>query len=146
MKRCIVCAEEFPETEEFFYKCNSGLHGRCKPCHRADVKRRFNTLSQEERSQSDRRRAIKYKYNITPEQYEAMLAAQDNCCAVCERPAEDFARVLHIDHCHETGAVRGLLCAVCNTSLGGFRDDPQLLLRAIEYLARPPAAMLGAAA
>lgn len=62
-----------------------------------------------------------------------MLAEQGGRCAVCaERPAE------HVDHDHVTGKVRGLLCFNCNGGLGQFRDDPQILELAIEYLTPEP--------
>jgi hypothetical protein len=68
-----------------------------------------------------------------------MLEAQDYKCAICGvldvvAPGNG---ALAVDHCHETGRVRGLLCSICNTSLGGFRDDPELLQRAVNYLNRP---------
>jgi len=72
------------------------------------------------------------KYGITPEQFFAMVKEQDNRCKICKREAGK--RRLHIDHCHTTGKIRGLLCSPCNTSLGGFRDDPELLRAAIQYL------------
>jgi hypothetical protein len=56
------------------------------------------------------------RYGITLENYEAMLEAQDGGCYICGNPPN--AKRLHVDHCHETGAVRGLLCAGCNRTLG----------------------------
>ena len=56
--------------------------------------------------------------------------------AVCTHSAEetDYQRRMHIDHCHDTGAVRGLLCHGCNTGIGSLNDDIELLQRAIDYL------------
>jgi hypothetical protein len=66
-----------------------------------------------------------------------MLVAQGGGCAICgstdtKGPGQFFA----VDHCHETGAVRGLLCLCCNTALGQLGDDVDLLRRAIDYLNR----------
>jgi hypothetical protein len=63
-----------------------------------------------------------------------LLSAQDGRCAICG--AERGTRRLAIDHDHTTGFIRGLLCVRCNTGLGSFRDDPELLRKAIEYLDR----------
>ncbi len=64
--------------------------------------------------------------------YERLLAAQNGGCAICGKEAN--GNRLSVDHDHGTGRVRGLLCQQCNTGLGGFRDDPALLERAIAYL------------
>jgi len=71
-------------------------------------------------------------YGITVPQYEAMLARQQGCCAICRKPPK--GRRLAVDHCHTTNAVRGLLCTTCNTAIGALYDDPVILQRAIDYL------------
>ena len=73
------------------------------------------------------------KYGITVEQYQDLLDSQDGKCAVCK---SEFTHTPHIDHCHSTGVVRGLLCPTCNTGLGKFRDNVDVLLSAISYLKR----------
>jgi hypothetical protein len=72
------------------------------------------------------------RYGLTPEEYDLMLVLQDGLCAICHRPPTDIK--LAVDHDHETGTVRGLLCPSCNNGLGRFRDDPALLTRAADYL------------
>lgn len=59
---------------------------------------------------------------------------QNNCCAICGNPPSDD-RALALDHDHQTGVLRDLLCTNCNVGLGNFRDDPDLLARAADYLA-----------
>lgn len=72
---------------------------------------------------------LRFRYGITYEQYEALFKAQRGLCALCgKRPAAD------VDHDHKTHIVRGLLCRACNVGLGLFREDAQLLLKAISYL------------
>lgn len=72
-------------------------------------------------------------YGLTSIQYDAMLTAQQGACAICLQP-ERGTRRLAVDHDHATGAVRGLLCASCNTAIGHMRDDPQRLRNAANYL------------
>ncbi|MFD5910229.1 endonuclease VII domain-containing protein [Streptomyces massasporeus] len=70
------------------------------------------------------------QYGLAIEQYREMRDKQAGACAICGAAA----KTLHIDHCHVTGRVRGLLCPMCNTGLGQFQDDVQRMLVAIEYL------------
>lgn len=74
------------------------------------------------------------KYGITPEEYNALFDAQKGCCKVCDTHQTELKRKLCVDHCHDTGRVRGLLCDGCNLGLGKFKDDYDLVLKAAEYL------------
>jgi len=71
-------------------------------------------------------------YGVSRAQYEAMLESQGGMCAICGGPPG--VRSLAVDHDHETKRVRGLLCSGCNTGIGGLRENPELLGRAIDYL------------
>ena len=82
--------------------------------------------------EAQRSALLKVRYGITFADYDAMLMKQDGRCAICRKPPK--GRYLHVDHDHETGAVRGLLCARCNTALGHINDDKNRLLGLIEYL------------
>lgn len=74
---------------------------------------------------------MRSRYGITLDDYERMLEEQDGGCAICGRET-DYP--LYVDHCHEGGRVRGLLCATCNSGIGKFLDDPDLLVAAAAYL------------
>jgi hypothetical protein len=77
------------------------------------------------------------RYGITAHQFDEMLVAQRGLCAICSKTMKNGSRSgdgLHIDHCHKTGAVRGLLCGKCNLAIGLFSDDPTSLAKAIDYL------------
>lgn len=78
------------------------------------------------------------RHGITMQRYRELLAQQGGGCALCGVAKRGWARGadLHIDHCHVTGRVRGLLCGDCNTAIGRFGDDPVKLRRAADYLER----------
>jgi Recombination endonuclease VII len=71
------------------------------------------------------------RYGITAEESDAMLEAQDGLCAICRT-----APAAHVDHDHDTGEIRELLCFNCNGGLGQFRDDPEVLRAAADYVER----------
>jgi hypothetical protein len=93
-----------------------------------------------ERLNGERRSRGWRKYGLVAADYERMLAAQGGVCAICKRKGK---RWLCVDHCHETQAVRGLLCDKCNTALGFFGDDADRMRAAGEYLDRARAAASG---
>lgn len=70
------------------------------------------------------------KYGVTRDQFEDMIKKQDNRCAICLKILKKFV----IDHNHETGKVRGILCWSCNTLLGMAGDDIAILKRSVKYL------------
>ncbi len=71
------------------------------------------------------------RYGMTPEEYSSLLEVQKGGCAVCGKKC---TRRLAVDHDHETGRVRGLLCMPCNTAIGSLRDSPALVAKAVVYL------------
>ena len=79
---------------------------------------------------------VRRQYGITLAEYEQMLRDQNNKCAICKNEDEVEGRRLAIDHCHESGNVRGLLCGKCNRGLGLFYDNKELLDNAISYLTK----------
>src|SRR5262249_33531137 len=84
----------------------------------------------------ERRRTLR-KYGLTEMDWDRMLAAQRNCCAIChtDKPGGKGER-WHIDHDHVTNQGRGLLCHNCNVGIGNLRDDPEIIKRAAAYVAR----------
>lgn len=80
-----------------------------------------------------KKQGIGRKYGVTPERYIFMFKQQGGRCKICgARPKK--SRRLAIDHCHETNKIRGLLCSPCNTALGLFQDNPELVNTAASYL------------
>lgn len=104
----------------------------------ADNPERRAAYQAEYRDRPERKRAMRdgyYRrtYGKSADEVDEMLDAQNGGCAICGAKPERLAS-MHIDHDHEHGHLRGLLCVSCNQGLGQFRDDPALLLRAIVYL------------
>lgn len=97
--------------------------------------RRRANLANPERAHL-RKKAIHLKavFGMTLADYDALLERQAGGCAICGTPKSKNGRKLAVDHCHETGRIRGLLCNRCNYGIGQFHDRPDFLLRAAEYV------------
>jgi len=122
-KKCPNCSE-LKDVSEFYQQKQdwTGYASWCKKCYRS-VYRIHNTRGKARRLFS--------RYGITAEQLEEMKIAQDNKCKICRT---ELIKP-HVDHDHETGTVRGVLCGNCNLGLGAFGDNPEFLQAAIDYLA-----------
>ena len=144
MKQCSKC-KVLKEIEEFYirrYKNGKeGRQHRCKTCQKVWTQpatkawRKSNPSSQK---QSNRKTKIRLKYGASLETIHALLEKQGNKCQICAEPiwfgASDKRNVPHVDHCHKTGMIRGLLCLTCNTGIGMFGDSSDLLQKATDYL------------
>jgi hypothetical protein len=153
-KKCTTCGKEKDRSE--FYRDRSkpdGLHPKCADCHKEyarnkrknDAEWRARCL---ERSKAYRQKypnrvkssirwsTIKKKYGITRGEYLLMLKSQGGACAICgtKGSGTSWSENLHVDHNHETGVVRGLLCQPCNVSLGKMKNSAELLRKAAKYL------------
>lgn len=130
MKLCPVC-EETKSLEEY-WKGQSA----CIVCMKHKQKNYWNSRTPKKRLEQH----LKYKYGITPEQFLAAWEDQSGCCAICSETLPDLLvyenrrRGYAIDHNHDTGEFRGILCLHCNTLLGMAGDNPDILTRAIKYL------------
>lgn len=80
---------------------------------------------------------LKYKYGVTREQYDAMLKAQSNACAICGRDQSTMSKSMSVDHCHISKKVRGLVCQRCNVFIGYIETRPDILPKVRMYLEIP---------
>ena len=129
-KVCTMCEQDKPFED--FWKASKGKFGyqaQCKDCQR-DYRRQRHT----ENPDLWRVGNLKRNYNLSLEEYRDLFIVQNNACAICERTTNSDGRSLAVDHDHETGEVRGILCISCNRGLGYFQDDPILLEKASQYL------------
>jgi hypothetical protein len=146
LARCTKCGETKPRDAFRFEPRNRDqLRSNCKDCDRAYARvrqreteqyYRWRAANPEAAHRVGRRSHLLNRYGITIEQYEALVVAQDGCCAICgsDNPRSHKRRYFAIDHDHITGKIRGLLCIPCNTGIGGLQDDPALLESALRYL------------
>lgn len=86
--------------------------------------------------ESGRANRLRIRYGLTVNDYDDMFTSQNGQCAICLTCSE---KRLHVDHDHQTGIVRGLLCSACNRGLGDFKDDHSRLLAAVAYLKKEEA-------
>lgn len=145
-KTCKTCHKEFLATTEFFHPAQTGRYGlkaHCKSCYRKHNSQQVK-LHQKERTAYQNKwyhknqehiynKNILRVYGLTREQYNTMALAQNGVCAICGE-TDKGGKKLNIDHDHNTGQVRGLLCYKCNSGLGSFEDNPRLLNKAVCYL------------
>jgi len=82
-----------------------------------------------------KRANIKRNYGLSWDAYLALLESQNYKCVICKQEINiDIKHSVHVDHDHNTGRVRGILCSTCNLGLGNFKDNIEFLKSAIDYL------------
>lgn len=144
MQTCKRCLQEKPLDAFQFRKETGKYRGVCIACISADNLKRYRskTSTRSAHWEAHVRNVLK-KYGLTQEGYENLWEKQEGHCAICETPMERWGKRVGkgvnstqavIDHDHSTGKVRGLLCNLCNSGLGKFKDDPYTLRKAIIYL------------
>lgn len=146
-KKCSKCKK--CKAIHDFYKEKGKPRSECKKCNIAMVLKGRNPEKHKKSNKNwasrhpDRIRDLNLRmcYGITLIQYNEILASQNGMCAVCNatdsgpsRKGSSKMEPLYVDHCHQTGKIRGLLCRKHNTGLGYFSDDISILQRIIDYL------------
>lgn len=127
-----TCVEEL-ELFELRTKSKFGRSNRCKEC--SNAKSKVVRVNGKSKTKEQYRKAdLKKSYGITLEEYDKMFQEQGFVCKICNRPKPEGAQNFHVDHCHTTGAIRGILCPSCNHLLGNARDNIEVLDNAIKYL------------
>ncbi|MFI9153359.1 endonuclease VII domain-containing protein [Streptomyces sp. NPDC053367] len=113
-KLCRTCGEVKPLSEwHRNATASDGLSTRCKAC----------------RAAQGRQGHLKRQYGLTEAERDELVVSQGGVCCICSAAAPE-----HVDHCHETGRVRGVLCFSCNAALGQFKDRPDVIRRAAAYV------------
>jgi len=127
--------EEFREARKAHERSRWANDDELRERRKAKLRERYANDSEyrAKRNLSERSNRLKRLYGISPEQFRELLERQNYACAICEQP---FRSTPHVDHCHLTRWVRGLLCRPCNTGLGNYRDNPAFAYKAGAYLER----------
>lgn len=138
------CCELWKELDEFGKSPKQvyGLSFYCKECGNAKAREQHKKVRAkgadrwEKHRRGYRNRYYKLKYGITLEEFEDKLAGQGGRCEICEMElgVDNDSRKAHLDHCHTTNQIRGILCVGCNQGIGSMREDIEIMKKAIAYL------------
>ena len=138
MRTCKICNEAKPLTE-FYQTVRNGepycYHGKCKSCYVKKQQENYDPIKKRDEN-------LKRVYGIGIEEYNTLLEKQNNCCAICESTDPKGRKsgrgggvdVFYVDHDHKTGNVRGLLCNICNRTMGYVGENSNVLEEMIKYL------------
>lgn len=135
--KCKAREEAKLKGETYYFNGKACIHGHitkrmtrtgyCMECQNTRVKKQGRDYS------------LRSKYSITLAQYEALFLKQKGLCAICNLPEKALEKYqkrikkLSVDHCHDTGKIRGLLCSSCNIGIGNLKHNPELLHKAALY-------------
>ncbi len=129
-------AKELAKRAEYYKKNKESIKARraANPKTKAAQKEYNDTHKLQHRNST-----LMKNFGITLDEYNEIVAEQQGVCWICRKPnnaknTDGSPKVLYVDHCHKTGKVRGLLCMSCNTAIGHFKDNTEILARAAEYL------------
>jgi len=129
-KTCSIC--KISKKINLFHKDKTTVHGRdyrCIECRK---------LQRTKHNVKFRNNILKFRYNITVDDYNKLFKKQKGLCRICRESEtlkyKDNITNLSVDHCHKTGKVRGLLCRKCNKAIGLFKENVHYLKRVIKYL------------
>ena len=133
MKSCRECGEDLVVGDNWSEGRAKAYNNICQPCNNTRLKdwRKKNPELQKKLTRKGR---LMSQYGITVEDYDNMYESQGGCCDICGRHQTEFQSRLAVDHDHETGAVRSLLCGPCNMSIGLLGDDIATVKEALNNL------------
>lgn len=144
MKTCSKCVVPKDE-EEFYLRSAEGVRWTyCKECAKVAMRKNYHQNPGLHRIAGKKWRAknpaqhrllnrashLKRTYGLSLPEYEKMVVGQAGNCAICRDPMVEP----HVDHCHSTGKIRGLLCGPCNHAIGSLKDSPLRCFLAASYL------------
>ena len=141
MKTCTVCRNT--KNIDCFYKRAASPDGYATQCKTCDNERRkaWKEANPEANQRSSRNNQLLKRYGMTLSEYEELLNGQNGKCGICYTSENYTGHTGYrkdwswsVDHCHKTGKIRGLLCNNCNRALGLFKDNKEVMLKALSWL------------
>lgn len=142
-KICVICQvrktlDNFPIIDKYIKRNGSVTVWRRKQCLECYKSNRREWFKNNTNKQKISRKLVLSQYGLDETTYQELLKKQNGRCKICFISQDDYGKNLHVDHCHKTGKVRGLLCSLCNQGLGLFKDRYDVILRASHYLMEDP--------
>lgn len=139
MKTCKNCGLEQPLDQYYTHKkTRDGKGSWCKKCLIAKTaEKRKDPVQKALWKEYGRRSTLKKRYGITADEYDRMVEDQNGVCAICKTNTyggRGPGSRLAVDHHHETGKVRALLCSMCNQGIGMFKENVEVMQKALDYL------------
>jgi hypothetical protein len=141
LRKCSSCGLEKQLEEHFYKQSKSRSHrsgGYLNQCKFCILQKNRVSQSKPKNKQKTWENKLQYRYGITKQDYDCLLDAQKKCCAICGTTKPSSKSKKHkyfsVDHCHQTGKIRGLLCATCNSAIGLLSDCPTVAFKASVYL------------
>jgi len=158
-RRCSICKEDIELSEYYRRKSRDSYVSACKPCYRSAQNKRHSQFSKDqverkvhlgrvwsrENPEKVLSSRLKSRYKITLDEYTEIFNEQNGLCPIClvqlvhgsehiERDDPSWVNKGMVDHCHDSGEVRGLLCHCCNTGIGQLKEDAKIMSNAIDYI------------
>lgn len=139
--------EQILLDQQQYYAANKAKKKKAVDAYRADPavksklaakQKEYNLRNKEKVTRYRRNHHLMKKYGLGLDGYAKLLADQQNCCALCNLPLPDHPKrgEIHVDHCHRTGKVRGIVHRACNVVIGYAMENVELLQKAVAYIER----------
>lgn len=129
--KIVTYAKSSKKKDTIQYICKENDSRLKEDYHRIKYNSKYRFTDKEKYQKDIKLQAV---YGITLDEYNNLLEIQDGCCDICKKHFTQFKKPLFVDHDHETGKVRGLLCNTCNGGIGLLKDDLNILNNAVAYL------------
>ena len=133
MNLCKGCRVELISGVNWPPSCKKHSDYWCRVCRNERAKQ-WRKDNPERKRQYEKQFMLKQRYGLSYTQYTQMFIDQEYQCSICKQEVLPDTKNAHVDHNHTTGKVRAILCNSCNTGLGKFKESPELLQQAIQYL------------
>lgn len=127
----ISCFSQLSPSSKTYKKFKNGIKPWCKECYKTYTR---NYMKEKRSLSGSSQDHYLKKYGLTRDEVNLMMEEKNHKCDICGNESDHRYGKLNVDHCHDTGKVRGLLCFSCNVMIGQSKDSTEVLRKAIKYL------------